>query len=50
MYSIIFLASLVLLLSPSLAVAQVNGTAYGFATGTTGGGNAVAAASKDIAQ
>ncbi|KAH7370836.1 pectin lyase [Rhexocercosporidium sp. MPI-PUGE-AT-0058] len=49
MYSIISLASLVLLLSPSLAVAQVNGTAYGFATGTTGGGNAAAAAPKNIA-
>ncbi|KAH9210385.1 pectin lyase fold/virulence factor [Leptodontidium sp. 2 PMI_412] len=32
MYSIISLASLVLFFSPSLAVAQVNGTAYGFAT------------------
>ncbi|KAH6708954.1 pectin lyase [Leptodontidium sp. MPI-SDFR-AT-0119] len=49
MYSIISVASLVLLFSPSLALAQVNGTAYGFATGTTGGGNAVAAAPKDLA-
>ncbi|KAG4433599.1 hypothetical protein IFR05_010926 [Cadophora sp. M221] len=50
MLSLVSYASLVLFLSPYLAVAQVNGTAYGFATGITGGGDAVAAAPKDIAQ
>ncbi|KAI6715215.1 pectin lyase [Diplocarpon mali] len=45
-------ASLTLLLAPSLALAQGNGTvekgaAYGFATGVTGGGSAAPAAPKD---
>jgi hypothetical protein len=44
-------ASLVLLLlAPYLALAQVKGTAYGFAKGVTGGGSAKPAAPADIAQ
>lgn len=50
MLSLVSYSSLVLFLAPYLATAQVNGTAYGFATGTTGGGDAMAAAPKDIAQ
>ncbi|KAI8241343.1 hypothetical protein K4K57_000054 [Colletotrichum sp. SAR 10_99] len=49
MYPTTLLAALVAL-SPSLAAAQVVGTAYGFATGVTGGGSAKAAAPSDIAQ
>ncbi|KAF4832643.1 putative pectin lyase F-1 [Colletotrichum siamense] len=49
MYPTTVLAALVAL-SPSLAAAQVVGTAYGFATGVTGGGSAKAAAPSDIAQ
>ena len=41
---------LFLLLSPYLAVAQVVGSAYGFAKGVSGGGSAAAAAPADIAQ
>ncbi|KAJ0339874.1 hypothetical protein COL154_001335 [Colletotrichum chrysophilum] len=49
MYPTTLLAALVAL-SPSLAAAQVVGTAHGFATGVTGGGSAKAAAPSDIAQ
>ncbi|KAI8235654.1 putative pectin lyase F-1 [Colletotrichum sp. SAR 10_86] len=49
MYPTTLFAALVAL-SPSLAAAQVVGTAYGFATGVTGGGSAKAAAPSDIAQ
>ncbi|KAI8308822.1 hypothetical protein K4K59_009715 [Colletotrichum sp. SAR11_240] len=49
MYPTTLLAALVAL-SPSLAAAQIVGTAYGFATGVTGGGSAKAAAPSDIAQ
>ncbi|KAH9208515.1 pectin lyase B [Leptodontidium sp. 2 PMI_412] len=38
------------LLAPGLAVAQVKGSAYGFAKGVSGGGSATAAAPKDIAE
>lgn len=49
MYPTTLFAALVAL-SPSLAAAQVVGTAHGFATGVTGGGSAKAAAPSDIAQ
>jgi len=41
---------LFVLLAPYLAVAQVKGSAYGFAKGVSGAGSATAAAPKDIAE